>query len=126
MGLFGSKKNDKVVDLSNYYRKQQERINSLKENQQNLNEGVSVPSATKVSSPSESSGMFGIFGGSTPSAMPVENSSQDSLSDSDDKRKKLTKRILDMTNKLEEVSNQIYHMQQRIEVLERKLDVSRF
>src|SRR3989339_665673 len=103
MGLFGSKKNDKVVDLSNYYRKQQERINSLKENQQNLNEGVSVPSA-----------------------MPVENSSQDSLSDSDDKRKKLTKRILDMTNKLEEISNQIYHMQQRIEVLERKLDVSRF
>jgi len=58
--------------------------------------------------------------------MPVENSSQDSLSDSDDKRKKLTKRILDMTNKLEEISNQIYHMQQRIEVLERKLDVSRF
>ena len=122
MGLFGSKKNDKVVDLSNYYRKQQERINSLKENQQMNESSSSVP----VASENSSSGMFGIFGGSTPSAIPVENSSQDSLSDSEDKRKKLTKRILDMTNKLEEVSNQIYHMQQRIEVLERKLDVSRF
>jgi len=99
MGLFGSKKNDKVVDLSNYYRKQQERKNSLKENQQMNESSSSVP----VASENSSSGMFGIFGGSTPSAIPVENSSQDSLSDSEDKRKKLTKRILDMTNKLEEV-----------------------
>ncbi|KHO52231.1 MAG: hypothetical protein QT05_C0024G0004 [archaeon GW2011_AR13] len=62
MGLFGSKKNDKVVDLSNYYRKQQERKNSLKENQQMNESSSSVP----VASENSSSGMFGIFGGSTP------------------------------------------------------------
>lgn len=41
-----------------------------------------------------------------------------------EKKKRLAKRILDMTNKLEDLSNQIYHLQQRVEVLERKSDRS--
>lgn len=45
-------------------------------------------------------------------------------SDSPEKRRrKLAKRILDMTTRLEDLSNQIYHIQQRLEVLERKLNV---
>ncbi|MBS3070972.1 hypothetical protein J4407_01580 [Candidatus Pacearchaeota archaeon] len=42
---------------------------------------------------------------------------------SEDKRKKFAKRITDMTEKLEELSNQIYHLQQRIELIERKLNI---
>ena len=40
-----------------------------------------------------------------------------------EKRKKLAKRLLDMTEKIEDLSNQIYHLQQRIEVLERKSNI---
>ena len=38
----------------------------------------------------------------------------------EEKRKKLAKRIIDMTEKIEDVSNQLYHLQQRVEVLEKK------
>ena len=38
----------------------------------------------------------------------------------EERRKKLAKRIIDMTEKIEEVSNQLYHLQQRVEVLEKK------
>ena len=42
----------------------------------------------------------------------------------EEKKKKLAKRIVDLTDEVENLSNQIYHLQQRIEVLERKLNVS--
>ncbi|MFH1311060.1 MAG: hypothetical protein ABIH65_01505 [Nanoarchaeota archaeon] len=42
---------------------------------------------------------------------------------SHERRRKLAKRILDITTRLDDLSNQIYHIQQRIEVLERKLNV---
>ncbi len=38
----------------------------------------------------------------------------------EEKRRKLTKRLMDITNQLEEISNQLYHLQQRVEVLEKK------
>lgn len=41
----------------------------------------------------------------------------------DEKRKKLAKRLVDMTDKIEELTNQIYHLQQRIEVIEQKMRV---
>ena len=46
--------------------------------------------------------------------------------DAEERRRKLLKRLIDMTDKLEELSNQIYHLQQRVELLEKKLDVNRF
>lgn len=55
-----------------------------------------------------------------------DEESRESIDISDsphEKRKKLAKRILDMTTRLEDLSNQIYHLQQRVEVLERKLNV---
>jgi prefoldin subunit 5 len=41
----------------------------------------------------------------------------------EDRRAKLIKRLTNMTDKLEELSNQIYKLQQRIEVLERKANI---
>ncbi len=50
-----------------------------------------------------------------------QNSNQSSNSmNIEEKRKKLTKRILDMTEKIEELTNQIYHLTQRVEALERR------
>ncbi|MEX2017508.1 MAG: hypothetical protein WD876_03475 [Candidatus Pacearchaeota archaeon] len=43
--------------------------------------------------------------------------------DEGDAKKKLAKRLLDITNKLDDISNQIYHLQQRVELLERKTGV---
>ena len=43
-----------------------------------------------------------------------------------DKKKKLAKRLMDITDKLEDISNQIYHLQQRLEVIERKMDIGRY
>lgn len=50
-----------------------------------------------------------------------ENSEQLS---SEEKKKRFVKRIVFLTEKIDELSNQIYHLQQRIEVLEKKAGVS--
>ncbi len=43
----------------------------------------------------------------------------------EDKKRRLMKRLINMSEKLEEMSTQIYHLQQRIEVLEKKTGVGR-
>lgn len=46
------------------------------------------------------------------------------LKAAEEKKKKLAKRILDMSEKIEELSNQIYHLRRRVEFLERKNNVT--
>lgn len=84
-----------------------------------------APVSSSVSNNSSDSSQFSIFGG----AMPDSTSSSGYTSDSsegastltpEEKRQRLGRRLLDMTNKIEDLSNQIYHLQQRIEVLEKK------
>jgi hypothetical protein len=127
MGFFGFGKKKDVLDLTERYKRQQEKISEM--------EGDSS-SSVSTDSGASSSGGFGIFG-----AMASANSSTSSGSDStssggyvdvagssgvEDKRKKLVKRIMAMTEKLEDLGNQIYHLQQRIEVLEKKSGANRF
>jgi len=54
--------------------------------------------------------------------MANSNTGSDSedYGDAGEKKKKLAKRILDMTDKIEDLSNQIYHLQQRVDLLEKK------
>jgi len=114
MGWFG-KKND-VLDLTERYKKQQEKIKTKE---------VSTQSNTASNASSNPFG-FGIFGmQSSQTTTAITPSSDEAVSDTD-KRKKLAKRIMEMTDKLEELSNQIYHLQQRVEVLEKKSDSGRF
>ena len=107
MGLFGfGKKGGDVIDLAERFRKKREM------DEQN----ISSESAKNLSSDS-------IMFFDSPSSSSDNNSGVVDLSNSsDDKRKRLAKRILEITNKLEDISNQIYHLQQRIEVLERRAD----
>jgi len=118
MGWFSKKR--EVLDLTDRYRKQQGKLAAKKE------EAGSSGSAG-------SSGGFGIFGmggfsnassdsGSGYGSSGSSGSSNDGvdLSSQDEKKRKLAKRIMEMTNKIEDLSNQLYHLQQRIEVLERK------
>ncbi len=58
------------------------------------------------------------------------NSQKDSEKDypagsAEDKKRRLMKRLIGMSEKLEEISTQIYHLQQRIEVLEKKTGIGR-
>ena len=71
-----------------------------KENEQEKNEG-------------ESDDSFKIVGNSSSSNSNYDN----------EPRKKLAKKLIDMTNKLDELSTQLYHLQQRVELLERKTGV---
>lgn len=117
MGLFNRKK--KVIDLGERYRKRkarEEKINSgSTESSQESSQpatpfsffdaGASSSSGSTSDSSTESSGVVDLSGTGTGTTS---------------RKKRLAKRILDMTTKLEELSNQIYRLEQRVEVLERK------
>ncbi len=111
MGLF-KKKRSEVVDLTRAYPRKR----------------VDTKNETPMASNSEPASPFGNFfnaGSNTPESSSetsgyVDYSSGDSTMDVDEKRRRLAKRLSDMTEKIEDLSNQIYHLQQRIEVLEKK------
>jgi len=101
MGLFKLGKKDKVLDLTERYRRQQERASEIKK---------------EVIQPKEEASEFSFLGNLAESSTYPE--SEDSSQE--EKRRKFAKRLVDMTSKIEDLSNQIYHLQQRVELLERK------
>ena len=105
MGLFGfgSKKGD-VVDLAERFKQQKKR-----EAQQ---------ATSSSSSSSSGSSSFSMFDSGN-KAQETDSENID-LASADERKKKLAKRLVDMTTKIEDLNNQIYHLQQRIEVLEKK------
>lgn len=119
MGFLGFGKKREVLDLTERYRKQQERLAEIKED-----------SAERDASASDSSSAFGFLGNmasaSGSSSTSTEESTPEFSVKVDEKRRALSKNLLKMTEKLEDLSNQIYHLQQRIEVLERKADVGKY
>ena len=114
MGLFGFGKKDKVLDLTGRYKMQIAAAEQAKK-------------AQAASSSAADASPFAFF--DSPGATGSDSSGSDmvDLSDTAEERKRrLAKRIADMTGKVEDLSNQIYHLQQRLEVLERKNDIRRF
>jgi len=106
MGLFGfGKKGKDVVDLGERFRKQKEKEEQI-DSSTSASESSSQDPIAFFDSSSDSSG------GSS-EVIDLSNSSGE-------RRKKLAKRILEITTNLEDLSNQIYHLQQRIELLEKK------
>ena len=55
---------------------------------------------------------------------PEIDVSENKIHTPEEKRQRLIKRLSDMTERLEDASNQIYHLQQRIEVLEKRLNIN--
>ena len=102
--LFGK---TKVIDLTEKYKDQQDKIAIAKKRE-----------AAANTSPL---GAFSMFGAQTSSTPPVSTSSYSDSSNEVDAKRKLAKRIMEMTDKLEELSNQIYHLQQRVELLEKNM-----
>ena len=122
MNLFKKKK--KVLDLTRYkkrFPKEEPQEEEIKDLTQNSN---SQPAPTNSANTGSSGGFLGNFfgfGGSSSSAESAPQTvTESSSSDLEERRQKLVKRLTYMTDKLEELSNQIYKLQQRVELLERK------
>lgn len=112
MGFLGFGKKDRVLDLTEKYKKQQAKLPASQ------TDSYTDLSKTNDSSSTEA---FSVFGGTVPTATP--SSSEDV---GEDRKRKLAKRLMDITDKLEDLSNQIYHLQQRVEVLEKKTNTGSY
>jgi len=129
------KKKDDFVDLSEHFRKQQalekRREESVKADEGDLRKSFYPGLAPKNSSEEEPAKepvapMFGLFNSESEPKEEVHSENNfigTSQDDAPEKRRKLAKRLIDMTTKVEDLSNQVYSLQQRIEVLERKSGV---
>ncbi len=129
MGWF--KKKDKVLDLTGYYKKRKEEI--FPDSQTNakvidLTSNSNSQNASANSAESKSSGgffgnFFGFGGADESEENAPQTASESSSPDLEERRQKLVKRLTYMTDKLEELSNQIYRLQQRVELLEKKANL---
>ena len=114
MGWFGLGKKDRVIDLTKRYKEQ----GALKQTQSSEPEKTFQESTTSTF-PS----FFGDMANAAASSPNTYSESSEYIDTSDsidNRRRKLAKRLMEMTNKMEDLSNQIYHLQQRVELLERK------
>ncbi len=119
MGIFGAKKRNEVFDLSRDYHQTHRTPKVSKDLDLTKKEEAPVEAQT-------SSFPF-FFGGANNSTTETTDSSIEVSEDSsDEKRKKLAKRLVDMTNRIEDLDNKLYHLQQRIEVLEKKDTTSNY
>lgn len=103
MGLFGFGKKEKVIDLTEKYRKQyDDKILNASRTQPSM-----VQNVPEIAQESDLQGSKNEF-----TINPDESI--------DERRKKLTNRIMEMSSRMDELSNQVFLLQQRIEVLEMK------
>jgi len=129
MGLFNRR--DKIIDLTEKYR------DSRKTKPK---EGLETPSSGSASAQNQETSQgsfFNFFGNSSPSSSSSsvssssgvassDNSNTSETLDADEKRRRLAKRLKDMTDRIEEQANQIYILQQRIELLEKKSNADKY
>lgn len=113
MGLFDFRKKDRIIDLSERYYRKQKQSKELANSQEN-----------QVQTEEKSAAPFFPFLDS--SQKPIEKPEVIDIENVEERKKKLAKRLMDITNKLEDVSNQLYHLTQRVEVLEKKSKSNQF
>ncbi|MCF7910224.1 hypothetical protein K9L16_00950 [Candidatus Pacearchaeota archaeon] len=125
---FFKKKKD-VIDLGDLYKKRQQKISDIKSDFAEERNSQIKKETSRSFSPL---GFFGAIAetskNNSENSEINENSTSENYvninTDSDsivEKRKRLAKRLSNMTEKIEELSNSIYHLQQRLDVIERKL-----
>jgi chromosome segregation ATPase len=124
MSIFGiGKRRGEVLDLSEKYHRDKERASEIKSEMTNPSKAY----PKRNSSNSVSDGGVGNFFGdmASISSQTSESDNQNvyigaNSDDPEERRRKLAKRLADMTDKIEDLTNQVYHLQQRVEVLEKK------
>ncbi|MBI2042864.1 hypothetical protein HYT25_00555 [Candidatus Pacearchaeota archaeon] len=115
MGFFGFGKKDRIIDLSEKYRRQREK--------QAINNSKTQPTKIETKSPA-TSGMFGMFDSQNITNQPAPASNEISSEESpEEKRKRFMKKFSEMTERLDTMSTSLYHLSQRVELLEKKLNL---
>ncbi len=105
MGFFSRKK---IVDLTEGYSRKRQNSEKI------------APSGE-----TSSSGNFFALSENSESSLAEQSPRSSESLGPDEKRRRLARRLKDMTDRLEELSNSIYLLQQRVEVLEKKTGVGR-
>ena len=121
MGWF--KKRNDVVDLGERYRRQQEKLAQLKGDVETLKVSNGVVESSEKP-PTFFQGLVNAAQQNEAQVETTENEYADLGQGSENRKQKLTKRLMEMTSKMEDISNQIYHLQQRIELIERKMNIN--
>ncbi|MDO8622804.1 MAG: hypothetical protein Q7R52_01020 [archaeon] len=116
MGLFRFGE-EKVVDLNEGYRRQQ-KVQKRKK-QESSSPTVEDAFLGSIAESSKKSYKFNPETGERYEDKPEESGDNEG-----DKRKKLAKRLMDMTDRIEEISNKLYQITQRLDVVEKKLRIS--
>ena len=113
---FFRRKKDRVLDLTERYKRQ---LDEATKRQSNLeSEPVQVDSQS-----SSLSFLGGLASGAQSTS--VENIAPVISLSEEERKRKLAKRLIDMTKEIENLSNQIYHLQQKVELLEKKIGIAR-
>ncbi len=139
MGFFNRK--DKIVDLTEDYHYDR------KKSKADIKDNLFQPEQTSSVQNTESSfgGFFNSFGSSpsstnsssfSNSSISTANSTENSYGnsnyssteslDAEEKRRRLAIRLKNMTDRIEDLSNQIYQLQQKMEVIEKKINLGRY
>lgn len=131
MSIFGKK--GKTVDLTGKYDRHVEKMenlrglvnkaNSVSKGEHTIPRAQHIPSQVQAAQSNVNAGSFGFLrdmASSTPDPQYPTPVYSEGDENPDDRRRKLAKRLTDITEKLEDLSTQIYHLTQRVELLERK------
>lgn len=133
MGWFGKK--DKVVDWSEKYKEELERAAMLKEDRKSL--GAQVVQTNPASNPSEKtsissdnpttilSNIMSRAAAKKSNPRPKEESEEliDVSPSLDEKKRMVLKKLTDLTTRLENISMKIYKIEQRLDLIERKMNL---
>ena len=135
MGLF---RRNKIVDYTENYHYQRKKANANMKDNLSENSDTSSASSSKTQE-SSLGGFFNFFGGSSSSSQSTSNisdnlstsdnsglSSSTEILDAEEKRRRLALRLKNMTDRIEDLSNQLYQLQQRMEVVEKKINLGRY
>lgn len=113
MAIF-KKKEPGYVDLSEKLRKREERLNSFKEST-----SESQTEQAQETASSNSGGFFNFF-----SAQSKEEPIENNYDSPEEKRKRLIKRVIELTKKSESQEKEIDELKKRLDTLERKQRLS--
>jgi hypothetical protein len=117
MGLFGFGKEGKVIDLSEKYNREQERIKQEKALREKEASKPKTFFASLVENAKKQNEKMD-------REKDLNDKEENTYSDvHEDKKQKLGKRLVEIETRLENISNQVYHLQQRVELLEKKAGV---
>ncbi len=119
MGWFGFGGNNEVVDLGERFQKKKTPASKTSLSSQKSDSNVGFTPFPFFADAGTSSAM------STSSSSSLNSSGNVDLggSDASEKRRKLVNRLKSMTDRLEDLSSQVYRLQQRVELLEKKSSV---